>query len=458
MVTHPTNHGRPAGTANTPPDDLGALVRTLRRARGLTLAQVAVQCSYSVSALSRMERGKQPLRDIQVIRSIAAALCVPPKVFGLAETLPRGVKVRPHGTMLQGATQASGEETDPMRRRTLITGLAGVAGTGTFGSSYLPAGPDGPLTSLVDAVLNPPDFTDHPVPPFRLRQKVAAAYSTFQRGRYLEVAARLPDLTSAALATRAGQNADIEVAAANRQLAEIYTLGSELMVKLCHDQLAWTTADRALQAAYLSHDAVTQAAARRAWAIVLRRAGRAEAAQRVVVDTAAALQPDLRAGAEHLAAYGALLATAAYTAAVDGDRTAARTLIAEAADAAGQVGRDTGRHTTFGPMRVDLYQVSIARVLGDSGTAIEAARRVNPAAIETAEQRARFWANVARSFHQWGKAEPCYRALLEAERAAPDEVRYRKPIQQITVDLLRHPAARRLPGLRGFAARTGISG
>jgi hypothetical protein len=35
------------------------------------------------------------------------------------------------------------------------------------------------------------------------------------------------------------------------------------------------------------------------------------------------------------------------------------------------------------------------------------------------------WVDVARAYHQWGKPERCYAALLAAERAAPAEVRYR---------------------------------
>lgn len=39
------------------------------------------------------------------------------------------------------------------------------------------------------------------------------------------------------------------------------------------DPAAWITADRAVQAAHDSGDVLTEAAARRVWAIVLRRAG-----------------------------------------------------------------------------------------------------------------------------------------------------------------------------------------
>ncbi|WP_194852812.1 hypothetical protein [Nocardia sp. SYP-A9097] len=74
----------------------------------------------------------------------------------------------------------------------------------------------------------------------------------------------------------------------------------------------------------------------------------------------------------------------------------------------------------------------------------------------SAERRARYWADIARAFDQWGKLEQSYRALLAAERIAPDEVRYRKPMQQITLSLLRQPGAEMLTGLQAFAHRTGV--
>ncbi|MGH3625319.1 MAG: hypothetical protein ACRDQ5_26635 [Sciscionella sp.] len=352
-------------------------------------------------------------------------------------------------------TLAPDEETDPMRRRTLLAGLTGLAGTAVLGAPPPTAtGAADPLGALETALLDPPHAGGIPVALPQLHRDVAGARAIFQHGRYTEVAARLPGLLSTAIATRAEGDSQA-VASANGQLADLYTLASELMVKLGHDPLAWTTADRALHTAHDSGDVLTQASARRAWAIVLRRAGRAETAQRLVADTAAALQPDLHRGPEYLSVYGSLLSTAAYTAAVDGDRDTARTLIGEAFDAADRLGADGNhRFTAFGPAGVGLYRISIARVLGDSGTAIETARRIDPTAIPLTERRARYWSDVARSFHQWGKPEQCYRALLAAEHASPDEVRYRKPIQQITASLLQHQTAHTLPGLRAFAHRT----
>jgi hypothetical protein len=257
-----------------------------------------------------------------------------------------------------------------------------------------------PVGVLETALLDPPVSAGIPVTLPQLRRDVATAQSVFQEGRYTEVVTALPGLLSAATTTRAALGSVEDVAGANGQLSELYMLASELMVRLGNDHLAWITADCAQQTAYGSGDVLTQATARRVWAIVLRRAGRADTAQRLVVDAAAALQSDLHRGPDYLSVYGSLLSTAAYT-------------------------------------------------------AIEAARHINPATIPLADQRARYWSNIARSFHQWGKPEQCYRALLAAEHASPDEVRYHKPIQQITTGLLRLPAARTMPGLRAFARRTG---
>ena len=168
------------------------------------------------------------------------------------------------------------------------------------------------------------------------------------------------------------------------------------------------------------------------------------------------IEPQGGTSPDQLSMYGTLLEAAAYTAAVDGNRAAAGELIGEAKATATRLGGDANhRFTAFGPANVALYQVSIAQVLGDSGTAIEHAKTLRPAVIPTAERQGRYWIDVARAFHQWGKPEPCYRALLAAERAAPAEVRYRPPVHRIAEDLLRADS-RSLPGLPAFARRIGV--
>ncbi|WP_244211189.1 hypothetical protein [Amycolatopsis kentuckyensis] len=346
------------------------------------------------------------------------------------------------------------EEDDPMRRRTLLAGASGLAVGALVGAGPADGATD-PIRSLGAALLNPPIANAEPLSLGELRRTVAVVRSIFDQAKYGEVATVMPKVLARTMATRAELDSTGGVAVANRYLAELYTLTSELMIKVSNDRLAWTAADRALQAADASGDLLTQATTRRSWGIVLRRSGQADTARRLVLDTAEALQPNLHRGPEHLSVYGTLLETGAYTAAVDGDRDTAKSLIAEASEAAARVA--AGPHASaFDPIAVGLYQVSIARVLGDSGTAVEHARRIEPGSIPVVERRARYYSDVARAFHQWGKPEQCYRALLAAEHASPDEVRYRPAIHRITESLVRHSNARSLPGLTAFARRTGV--
>ncbi|MFC8526266.1 helix-turn-helix domain-containing protein [Nocardia sp. NPDC057227] len=434
--------------------DSGAVVRAVRRASNLTLAELAARSNYSISTLSRLERGKQSMRDTRVLRSLAAALRIPPELLGVAD--PPILPTRPlRPTAIVGLTPGPDEETEPMRRRTLLTGLAGTVTTLGVTPSSRAAQPTDPLHELERALLAVP-AVGVPVQLRRLEQQVTAAKSLFDQGRYTALATGLPRLLSTATATCASGATTDDIAVASALLARAYVLTAKLSVEFSHDQLAWTAADRAMQAAHTVDDPLIRAQARRSWAIVLRRTGHSNAAAQLIVDTAASLQPQPHRDADELAMFAALLSTAAYTAATEGDRDGARTLIGEAAHAATRNKHDhPGQAVGFGTDSVALYQVSIARVLGDAGTAIDTARRIDPASIRSAETRARYWSDIARAFHQWGKFEQCYHALRAAEQAAPDEVHYRKPIQRITSDLLHKPHIAALPGLRSFAERTG---
>ncbi len=295
-----------------------------------------------------------------------------------------------------------------------------------------------------------------PVSLAALRSATAQARACFQTARYDHLTAVLPRLIATAAATRDSAGGD-ERATASALLADSYIVATNFMVKLNDDAFAWALADRALQAAQAGSDPLTVADSRRAVATVLRRTGRPARARELLIRAARDIEPSGDTSADQLSMYGTLLEVAAYTAAVDGNRHAAREFIGEARATATRLGRDANyRFTAFGPANVTLYQVSIAQVLGDNGTAIEHAKTVRPAAIPTAERQGRYWIDVARAYHQWGKPEPCYRALLSAERAAPAEVRYRPPVHRIAEDLLRADHRHVLPGLPAFARRIGV--
>lgn len=445
----------------------GVLIRRVRTARGLTLADLGALCGYSASTVSRLERGVQPLRDIVVLASIADALQIPPQELGLADPRRRHASAAPlrsasvgDGPDRVGARQLVGGE-DPVRRRDLLAGAAGIAAAAAFS-----AVPDRPaarpavrptLAADLERVLYRGDPAADPVSLPSLHRAVTAARADFQGARYRQLAGTVPALIATATATRDAADGDRRPAA-EALLADAYTTAGNLLVKVNDDLMAMATADRAVQAAERADDPLALADARRSVAVVLRRTGRTAAAQDLVVRAAAAIEPAGAAGPGQLSMYGTLMAVAAYTAAVDGDRSAAHDLIGEAATAATRLGRDANhRHTAFGPTNISLYRVSIAQVLGDSGTAVEHARTVRTSAITTPERRGRYWIDLARAYHQWGKYPQCYQALIAAERAAPADVRYRPPVHRMVNDLLRTDRRRALPDLPAFAHRIGLT-
>lgn len=132
-------------------------------------------------------------------------------------------------------------------------------------------------------------------------------------------------------------------------------------------------------------------------------------------------------------------------------------LLDEAGDAAARLGRDDNAHwTAFGPSNVAQHRVHVAMVLGDAGTAVDLARRIEVAAIPIAERKARLFLDTATAFVQWGKFEQAYQALRAADEVAPEEVRNRSSVRRFVGDL----ATRAPQGVRSrsreFALQIGV--
>lgn len=423
--------------------DAGSIVRAVRTARRWSLEQLAGRCAYSVSSLSRMERGLQPLRDVEQLRRIAAVLEVPPDLFGVLDTDRLPVRTPPSPARV-GRVLAAPEEDGPMRRRTVLTGLVGLAGA--LDAPRAAGAVADPVGALRASVLDPFPATGRPVGLDVLRRALTAAHALFDRAEHLELAAGMPTLLATATATKdasggAGATQAVDL------LSRAHVLASELGIKLNEAQVAWTSAERARREAAEALDPLVAARAHRAWAIALRHSGHHELARKCVLDTADALRRELPGGgARLLAPYGKLLSTAAYTAAVGGDRDQALALIAEATAVAPD------------PVDVRLYEISVRCALGDYGTAVDLARRLDPNRVTPVERRARYWTDVAQALHGWGRHADSYRALRAAELLAPAEVRYRKSVRAVTEGLLRQRSGDHLPGLRALAARAGITG
>jgi len=74
-----------------------------------------------------------------------------------------------------------------------------------------------------------------------------------------------------------------------------------------------------------------------------------------------------------------------------------------------------------------MHQVNVAVTLGDAGTAIDLARKIDLRAVTVTERKASLLIDVARAF-QWGKYEQAHAALRAAEDTAPQEVAARPSV------------------------------
>jgi hypothetical protein len=131
-------------------------------------------------------------------------------------------------------------------------------------------------------------------------------------------------------------------------------------------------------------------------------------------------------------------------------------LLDEADDTARRLGRDdNARWTAFGPTNVMLHRVHVATLLGDAGTAVDLARRVNLERLPIAERKASLFIDTARALTQWGKYEQAFDAVRTADQIAPEEVRSRRAVHTLLGDLAARSPRIVAPRVHEFAGARG---
>ncbi|MEV4249180.1 helix-turn-helix transcriptional regulator [Streptosporangium canum] len=440
----------------------GQLVRQTRQAQRLTLAQLGQLTGYSAAQVSRYERGISPMTDVAVLRCFAEALGIPHPAFGLVPsqarhghtTVSTTAYLRLPAHKVGGTQREDGE--DPVRRRNLLANLA-VTAAAAAGSRLLRSGAaqadeallgEVLVAGLRDAMLGLGDTVN--ASPEQLPAELARVLTDFHTCRYGSLAVRLPRLI------RAGHALSLSAPDHYALLAQRYVVTTRMLIKLDEQQLGWMAADRARQLAEAGGDVLTMAEAARNLAVLARKAGWSEQAMSIAL--AAADDPSLRsAGRAGVAERGLLIQSAAYTAARSGDRKGMRQLTDEAAAIAGELGgatllRDHGGG--FSPVTVQLHRISAENSAGDPAAALSAARVIAPQSLPSVERRSRYYVDIAAAFAQLGRRDDCVRALLAAERHAPEETHARPAVRSLVSGLL--TSGRTAPELRGLAARSGV--
>ena len=263
---------------------------------------------------------------------------------------------------------------------------------------------------------------------------VASLQRLLQRARQLRPAARYSELG----AVLAPLMADTERAtrelegmgrlAAFAVLAETYHVTAMALKKFGENELAWIAADRGVLAAE-----------------------RAEAPLLMAVSA--------RAVGQVFMSWGALLLTRAMIAARKNDRPTAQQFIREAQAIAGRLGQDRNDFwTIFGPTNVAIHAVSVDVELGDPAAGLRKASSVDPSRLspELVERRVYHMIDVARGYAQQRNDAAAVLTLLEAERVAPEEVRYHVIVPELLRELLKRERRAATPGLRPLAARVGV--
>jgi hypothetical protein len=121
------------------------------------------------------------------------------------------------------------------------------------------------------------------------------------------------------------------------------------------------------------------------------------------------------------------------------NRSEVNTFLAEADEAASRLGRD-GNHlwTAFGPTNVKIHRVTAAVELGDVQVAIDLGPRVDTRMLPV-ERRVRHSIETARAYVRWNRTDEALALLLDAERYAPEQIRYHRLSRLLVREMIRLP-------------------
>ncbi|WP_026421707.1 helix-turn-helix transcriptional regulator [Actinokineospora inagensis] len=381
-------------------DTLRENIARLRKARNLTQEALAEAAGVGVDTVGRLERGTRSASRASTIKKLARALDVSTDALEGRLATPRGT------------------DADMARLRQAITPVHGI---------------DRPVDSdRVDTIEE-------------LAEDAHVVWRAYVDGRHADVLHRLPDLLTTARHLIQETSGDAN-AAAHHLLSTAYRPGAGISGRLGLDDLAWTAADRAADAARESDtpDIDTAVAARYlTWTLIRQR--RTAEAEHVAVTTAERIEPRMLDRDPHRAGvFGNLLFNAATAARQSGNPTRADDLLTIATAAAIRSGTDTTSETAiFGPRVAALQRVEHTLRTGDPEQALHLAEHL-PDSTGTVPA---FWesghhihlANAATTLHQNKRA---LRHLARARDLAPAWAR-QQPLATTTMRHLLDDATRR---------------
>lgn len=391
---------------------IGERVRIYRRRRGITQAQLADLVGRSEKWMSQVEQGTRSVDKLSVLIDIARVLKVD------VETLA--------GNKMLYAPNGQPE-------------LAGVDRIRDALSAYHGLG----LTSL------------QPRPLHEIEALTSEVHQRYQAADYGAAANILPGLIASADAAVEDTPTSAMRPALTVQ-SEVYVATAKLVTKVGDGQLAWIAADRAATAAIRSESPILQAMAAYQVACAFLKSDRVEKAEHVAITTAENFLDDTPAG---LSVQGALFLIGSVIAGRRNDRAESTERLRRADYLANALGSD-GNHawTAFGPTNVAIHEISSAAELGDAKLAISKAELLDTDGLPDGlkSRRAQVHIDTAWAYSQHRNDAAVVINLMEAERVAPQTLRYNVIVREMLRELLKRERRTATPGLRSLAERAGV--
>jgi len=437
--------------------DIGRVFELVGQYTEASQTRIGIATVFSQPKVSAIIHGVQHVEELAVFERIADGLRMPDSArmaLGLAPVagpadptssafIPSGDSASPTSTSSQLPTRTvlpDGQE-EPVQRRTFVT-LTGASLFGAVLASTNRSGPTAATEAFAGALAayaadSKPSETEATPDLAALGRAVAMAKRDYQACRYADVIDYMPRLLTGTRIANGRLSGD-RLCRAAALSADAHHVAASILLKLGDQGLAWLAADRSLQAANASGDPLTIASSARIITHALTNSGYRSAAASTASSYAKQLHRDTRAhDPEFHSVYGALLLRGAFAAAQDNDRRTAHELLDEADEAGKRLGTDANlRWTAFGPVNVSLHRVNIALTLGDAGTAIDTARRINLDLVTVTERKASLLIDTARAFLQCGKHENSYLTLRATHDIAPEEITGRPAVRQLARDLI----------------------
>jgi hypothetical protein len=141
-----------------------------------------------------------------------------------------------------------------------------------------------------------------------------------------------------------------------------------------------------------------------------------------------------------------------------GDAPGAWQALGDARTAAATIGTGCPDYGgAFVPANVGVHEVAVALESGDPVEAVRLAEDVDVEALPYAERRATFCIDTAHAYQLRHDHAATVGFLLEAERHAPEEVRYSVKAHELVRVCLKRERKSRTPGLRGLAKRMKVT-